>query len=462
MRINRWWFIFSMFAVVIAAGLAFLPGFSVKAERAEEKVVIYFFWGDGCPHCANEKPFLESLAKNNPKIEVRAFEVWNSQPNQEKFIKMAKLYGFEPQAVPTTFVGERYWVGYNDTIRREIESAVNACLVKSCPDRGLGLIVPASGSPVAAPDPAPVVPVDPSARTIDVPFLGTINLENQSLLVSTLLISFVDGVNPCSIWVLSMLMALTVHTGSRRKIFIVGLVFLTITAAVYAIFIVGLFSLFTVVSFVGWVQVVVALIALGFGLINIKDYFWYKEGVSLTISDKAKPGLFEKMRRVVAASNSLPALVGATVLLAGGVSLVEFSCTAGFPVLWTNLLTSQKVEPMTFGLLLLVYMLIYQLDELVIFFTVVFTLRASRLEEKHGRILKLIGGTLMVALAAVMVINPALMNSLTNSLLVFGGALAAALLILLLHRHTLPALGIWIGSEQRPKKKGTARRGKTH
>jgi thiol-disulfide isomerase/thioredoxin len=435
-----------------------LPGVTAQAASEEQKVVIYFFWGDGCPHCASEKPFLEALAKKNSNIEVRAYEVWNSQPNQEKFIKMAALYGFDPQAVPTTFVGDRHWVGYNDAIRQQIESTVNNCLKNGCPDKGLGLIVPGASPPPANPNPAPIEPLDPNTRTIEVPLFGTINLENQSLLVSTLLISFVDGVNPCSIWVLTMLMALTVHTGSRRKIFVVGFVFLSITAAVYAIFIVGLFSIFTVVSFVGWVQVVVALIALVFGLINIKDYFWYKEGVSLTISEKAKPGLFEKMRRVVSASNSLPALIGATVVLAGGVSLVEFSCTAGFPVLWTNLLTSQKVEPLTFGLLLLVYMLIYQLDELVIFFTVVFTLRASRLEEKQGRILKLVGGTLMVALAAVMVVNPTLMNSLANSLLVFAAAGGAALLILLLHRHTLPAMGIYIGSEFRPKKKGAARR----
>ena len=67
---------------------------------------------------------------------------------------------------------------------------------------------------------------------------------------------------------------------------------------------------------------------------------------------------------------------------------------------------------MTFVLLILLYMLIYQLDELIIFFSVVFTLKASKLEEKHGRILKLIGGTLMLTLAAVMLINPTLMNDI--------------------------------------------------
>ena len=102
-------------------------------------------------------------------------------------------------------------------------------------------------------------------------------------------------------------------------------------------------------------------------------------------------------------------------------------------------------------------MIIYQLDELVIFFTAVFTLKASRLEEKGGRILKLIGGTLMLSLAIVMLINPNLINSMGSALLIFGVALGVALLILLLHRRVLPAMGIHIGTEFQPKNKSIKR-----
>ena len=146
------------------------------------------------------------------------------------------------------------------------------------------------------------------------------------------------------------------------------------------------------------------------------------------------------MRRVMDASQSFWGLAGATVVMAAGVSLVEFSCTAGFPVLWTNLLSAQNVATLSFVLLLLLYLVIYQIDELAIFFTAVFTLKASRLEEKQGRILKLIGGTLMLTLAAVMVINPSLMNNLGSSLLIFGIAFAAAGVVLLLHRKHLAIL----------------------
>jgi cytochrome c biogenesis protein CcdA len=215
-----------------------------------------------------------------------------------------------------------------------------------------------------------------------------------------------------------------------------------------------------VLSFTTWIRVVVALVSLFFAIVNIKDYFWYKEGVSFTIDDSKKPGIFQRMRKVLDAGDSFWGTIGATIVLAAGVSLVEFSCTAGFPVMWTNLLTAQNVAPAVFVGLLIVYMIIYQLDELVIFGTAVFSLKASKLEEKHGRILKLIGGVLMLTLAVVMLFNPALMNNLSSSLIIFAIAFALTVLILLLHRRILPAFGIWIGSERDAHRKGGAKKRK--
>lgn len=417
---------------------------------AANRVPIYFFWGDGCPHCAEEKPFLQKLVDNNNLLEVREYEVWKSPGNQQRLKDMAEALNFTPSGVPVTIVGEKVWIGYNAAIGAEIEAAVDACLANGCPDPGAGVLFnkgsardwSSSGpaDPGTAPEPG-------EGKTITLPLIGTIDLSHQSLFLSTLLIAFVDGVNPCSMWVLTMLIALTLHTGSRRKIFTIGFIFITVTALVYALFIAGVFTVLNMVNFVGWIRVVVALISLVFAIINIKDYFWFKEGVSLTIADKDKPGIINKMRRVMDASDNFWAMAGATVVLAAGVSLVEFSCTAGFPVLWGNMVASQNVPALTFVLLLLVYLIIYQLDELAIFGIAVVTLKSNRFEEKHGRIIKLVGGMLMLSLALVMIINPALMNNVGTSLLIFGLAFLLAALVYFVHRNVLPRMGIRIGSE---------------
>lgn len=440
-----------MLALLVTGFWQAMPGRAAMPGQELTDVPVYFFWGDGCPHCAEEEPFLEKLERSNPRITLYSFETWYAPENSALFKKMATVLGFEPQYVPTTFVGDRYWVGYSDEIGAEIEAQVNLCLAEACPDVGVGIIPGREARAVEVtenPDSGA-----PASSVVNIPLIGPVNLESQSLLVSTALIAFVDGFNPCSLWVLSILLSLTLNTGSRKKVFIIGAVFIMVTAAVYMLFIVGLFTVFTFARFLGWIQVVIALLALFFALINIKDYFWYKEGLSFTIADDKKSGIYKGIRRIMQAGDSLWGLVSATFVMALGVSIVEFSCTAGFPVLWTNILTAQQVGTATFVLLLLLYMVIYQIDEAAIFLAAVFTLKTSRLEEKHGRVLKLIGGMLMLTLAGVMLINPNLMDKLSSSLLIFGIAFVAAVVVLVVHRKVLPHFGIYIGTEVGPQKK---------
>ncbi|NSW54104.1 MAG: hypothetical protein HPY85_16495 [Anaerolineae bacterium] len=444
--------------VAVLAGLA-----AVQPVRAQEKppieIPIYFFWGDGCPHCENEHQFMQNdLLPRYPNVVLYDYETWYNQDNQDLFNRMAEAYGFVPQGVPTTFVGNRYFVGFTETIGDQIEALIVEYMeAGQYPDPMARL---AGETTDAEPEPTPTVAVDPESTILTLPLLGIVDLSKMSLFASTVLISVIDGFNPCSLWVLSMLLALSLHTNSRKKVFLIGGVFITVTAAVYAVFILGLFSVMSIVRYLGWIQVLVSLVAIAFALINIKDYFWFKQGVSLTIADDKKSGIYKKMRQVVNSSNSTWGTVSATVVLALGVSLIEFSCTAGLPMLWTNLLNAQQVSALTFGLLLLVYMVIYQIDELIIFIPAALTLRSSKFEEKQGRTLKLIGGILMLTLAVVLLVDPAYLNSLGSTLVIFGIALGVSGLILLMHRVVLPKYGIVIGSEATPqnKRKSGARR----
>ncbi|MDO9122086.1 MAG: glutaredoxin, partial [Anaerolineaceae bacterium] len=317
-----------------------LPANQGRLLQEQNTVSIYFFWGDGCPHCAVAKPYLQSLGDNNSLIEVFSFEVYNVPENLVIFEAMTKAYGFEPRAVPTIFIGDKYWEGFSDIIQNEIQQEVDRCLVEGCEDRGKDILAPTSAIDETETPEATPSTVESESEIVKLPLFGEIDLSSKSLFLSTLLIAFVDGFNPCSIWILSMLLALTLHTGSRKKVLFIGLIFISVTAAISGLFITGLFTVVKVISFVWWIQLLVALVALFFALVNIKDYFWYKEGVSFTISDKQKPGIFQRMRKLMDASQSYWGLAGGTILMAAGVSLVEFSCTAGFPVLWTNLLVS--------------------------------------------------------------------------------------------------------------------------
>lgn len=422
--------------------LSVLLGFSPSPAGAAEKplfqkgdgvVHLYFFHGDGCPHCAEEEVFLDEMKQTyGEKLEIHAYEVWNHPQNIPVIEKFAQAFQFEPSGVPVTFIGRQYWVGFSPEKRDAMQAVIVDGMTHGIVD----------AQDIADGKVSLEAPQTDQITTIQIPLIGSIDLASRSLFVTTVLIGLVDGVNPCSLWVLTMLLAMLVHLNSRKKTILIGIIFLTVTAGIYALFITGVFTLLTYVSFLKWIQIVIAVITLILGLINLKDYFFYKEGISLTIQDSQKPGIYQKMRRVMNSSENVWAMIGATVVLAAGVSLVEFSCTAAFPVVWSNLLVAHGASRIEFALLLLLYMLLYQLDEMIIFIAAVITMKSSRLEEKHGRMLKLFSGCLMITLSAVMIISPEWMQSLGNTLLVFGFAIVITLLILLITQKILPRMGV--------------------
>lgn len=400
-------------------------------QKNDGVVDLYFFHGDGCPHCAEEEVFLDEMKQTyGEKLAIHMYEVWKHPENIPVIEKFAQAFLFEPSGVPVTFIGRQYWVGYSPEKRDAMKAAIEDGIAHGMVD----------AQDIADGKVSLEALQTDQITTIQVPLIGTVDLASRSLFVSTVLIGLVDGINPCSLWVLTMLLAMLVHLNSRKKTILIGLIFLTVTAGIYALFITGVFTLLTYVSFLKWIQIVVAVITLILGLINLKDYFFYKEGISLTIQDSQKPGIYQKMRKVMSSSENLWAMIGATVVLAAGVSLVEFSCTAAFPVVWGNLLVAHGASRMEFAVLLLLYMLLYQLDEMIIFLAAVITMKTSRIEEKHGRILKLFSGCLMITLSAVMILSPEWMQNLGNTLLVFGFAVAITLLIFLLTKNILPGM----------------------
>ncbi len=411
---------------------------------------IYFFWGDGCPHCEKEKPFLDSLILKYPRVKLVEYEVWFSSENQDIFQQFSETLGFDPQGVPVTIIGDRYWIGYREDNQAEMESALQDCLNGQC-EIDVGKIVGSQGETIQQ--------VTKPENAFSIPIIGQIDLDKQSLALSTAIIGFVDGFNPCSLWVLSILLALTLHSGSRTKILVVGLTFLLVTTIVYGLFIGGIFTLLSYIGYLRWIQIGIAVVASIFGIVNIKDYFWYKEGISFTISEKQKPKMYQNMRSVVVNPRTILGLIGSSAALAVGVSFIEFSCTAGFPVIWSNLMVANNVNTANFILLLALYMVIYLIDELVIFAVAVITMRASRIEEKHGRLLKLASGVVMSILGLVMIINPAIMNNLNTSLLVFISALLLTWLVYIFHQKILPKQGLYIGTGfRKPKNKNKRKR----
>jgi thiol-disulfide isomerase/thioredoxin len=196
-------------------GILFFPVLPVKANTPvpAAQVTIYFFWGDGCPHCEAAKPFLETLQSRYPELSVASFEVYNDVENQELLFQMAKKFGMEQLTVPPFFIGPYHLLGYSPELDADFDSIITLCLQNQCPDAAEGILVvngvgvspqPLTLTPTYHLTETPVpqasslsqVPVQ-TGQSIVLPWIGKIDLSLQSIGLSTMLIAFVDGFNPC-------------------------------------------------------------------------------------------------------------------------------------------------------------------------------------------------------------------------------------------------------------------------
>lgn len=98
-----------------------------------EKVQIYFFYGEGCPHCATEKAWLDTIVEKYPEVELKMFETYNVEENWILYYALAQEYGVQAGGVPATFIGEQNWIGFADYIGDEMESYIVECIETGCP-----------------------------------------------------------------------------------------------------------------------------------------------------------------------------------------------------------------------------------------------------------------------------------------------------------------------------------------
>ncbi len=213
-----------------------------------------------------------------------------------------------------------------------------------------------------------------------------------------------DGFNPCSMWVLLLMISLLAPLGSRRRMLAIAGTFIVVEGIAYFLFMSAWLNLFLFIGLSRLSEWVIAAIALIAGIINLKDFFAFGWGVSLSIPQAAKPDIYARMRAILHADNLTGALVG-TVILALLVQIVEFMCTSGFPALYTRILTLHDTHGLSYYGYLLLYNLAYMLDDAIILGIGVATLSQHRLQEREGRWLKLISGLVMVGLAVYLIVT---------------------------------------------------------
>ncbi len=418
-----------VFLVFLFSSFLMLPS-SLKADTpvvADKPVVITLFWGEGCPHCESEKVFLRKLQRRYPALIIREYEVWKNRDNAALYKRVLERAGIKQTGVPGTVIGASVYLGFGSRSSPEIELAIEKCMREGCPDSiaALGSVPLAAGAKATEP--------------ITLPLLGTVDPATVSLPLFTVVIAGLDSFNPCAFFVLLFLLSLLVHARSRKKMFLIGGIFVLFSGVIYFLFMAAWLTIFMIIGTITAITVTGGIVALFVGAINIKDFFLFKKGLSLSIPESAKPKLFGRMRDLVAAP-TLPAVIAGTIVLAIAANAYELLCTAGFPMVYTRVLTLQKLTALQYYQYLLLYNIVYVLPLGLIVTIITVTLGARKLSEWQGRELKLLSGLMMTSLGVVLIVNPALLNNVLASVVLLAGVLAVAGLIILVTKRTLPKI----------------------
>ncbi|MGI9287482.1 MAG: hypothetical protein ACR2P1_19015 [Pseudomonadales bacterium] len=395
--------------------------------NGEITLKLYFFWSTRCPHCATAQPFVAGLAKEFDWLEVESAELVNHPENVPRFIELAKRAGQNANAVPAFIFCEQMLTGYDS------DAGMGEFLLSSlfeCRNRLLAVRAESGAEPQPLEQTSTPEPVQP----LTLPLLGKIDPSALSLPALTVIIAALDAFNPCAFFVLLFLLSLLVHARSRARMALIGTVFVIFSGLVYFVFMAAWLNVFMFIGELRFLTSIAGLIAVGIAMINIKDYFWFKRGVSLSIPEHARPGLFARMRALVNA-RSLPAMLIGTVVLALVANSYELLCTAGFPLVYTRILTLNALPGHSYYLYLLAYNVIYVIPLALIVGVLTFTLGARKLSEQEGRILKLASGLMMLGLGLLLVFAPQLLNNMLVALLLLMVAVKLTALIVWLQRR---------------------------
>jgi thiol-disulfide isomerase/thioredoxin len=386
----------------------FVPGQNILAEDVfsvqnsdEEKINVYFFWGKGCPHCEEEKPFLEKLQKKYPQIVVHSYEVWESKENRDLMVEFGNKLSADVRGVPFTVIGEKYVSGWMDEsyTGAQIEDAIKCAIDNGCRDIGEEVRIMETTDVESEDEKEERQPIP---EKLTVPLLGEIETKNLSLPAMTLIFGALDGFNPCAMWALLFLISLLLGMKDRKRMFILGSVFIATSALVYFFFMAAWLNLVLFIGMIIWVRLAIGIIALAGGGYNLKEYFTNKEsGCKVTDSEKRQK-IFEKLKNITQRKSFWLAL-GGILVLAFAVNLVELICSAGLPAIYTQVLTLSNLNLFQYYLYIMFYIFIFMLDDLFVFFAAMVTLQMVGFTTKYARWSRLISGIIMLMIGFMLI-----------------------------------------------------------
>lgn len=390
--------------VLILLVIAYLLPQVFSPVKAENTVNVYFFYDETCTNCHLLSLYLDEIeVQYGSQIIVNRYEITQSAESQALYADVKTAFKIENDPLittPFTVIGGVYLAGYNTQVEKDIQTLISRYLYKNHTDV-VGKII--NGETITDND---LDTLTPSVLTL--PLIGEVHVDELSLFVAAMVLGTVDGFNPCAMWVLIFLITMFINAKNRKRMWILGTVFLFTSALMYYLIMAAWLNIAISLVAVNWIRILIGIVAFGFGGYNLYKFFksLKQKDVGCEVTDaKQKRKIIDKVKKIVLEQNFWLALVG-IVVLAVSVNFVELACSAGLPFLFTQILAYNNLSLGTTYLYIGLYVFFFLLDDLVVFAIAMITLKVTGISNKYGKVSQVVGGIIMIAIAVALIWFP--------------------------------------------------------
>ena len=346
--------------------------------KNDDKVNIYLFYSKICPHCQKEEKYFEILKeKYQDKINIYTYEVTENKTNNEIMKSLKKELKENSQGVPFTIIGSKTFLGYDESLNERIENTIESYLDENTK----------------------------TDNTYTIPILGKIEAKNASIILIAIILGFIDGFNPCAMWILLLLINMCISIKDKKKMLIVCLTFIITSGIIYFLSMLGIGFILDLTT-ISYIRNIIAILAIILGIYNLYTYLKTRKQTGCHVVKKEKrKTIITKINNILNNKNTL-LMFGGTIILATSVSLVEMACSLGFPTIFLELLSINNIHSFLKVTYLLIYILFYLIDDIVVLFLSIKAFETKGISTKYNKYVHLIGGLIMILMGVLLIFKP--------------------------------------------------------
>ena len=393
--------------VIFFAGLLFISNVDAKTEK--NLVNIYLFYSDTCPHCTSEKELLTELEDKYDNIYIYKYEVHDDE-NAKLLQDVAGIYDTTVTGVPFTVIANKVYKGFSyDDSKVKFMGTIEYYSENGYKDE-VGELIGNNNLPTYQISDNDIEEYkkfmeDYNSNIISI-FGFDIETKNLALPLVSVLIGFVDGFNPCAMWVLLFLISMLIGMKDKKRMWSLGIIFLMTSAFIYLLFMVSWLNVANLMISITWFRLLIGCVAFCGAGVNIYGYLKNRKTEGCTVvDDKKRKKIFGRIKKFTEEKNFFLAIVG-VMALAVSVNIVELACSAGLPVMFIEILSVNNLTSIEEIIYISLYMIFFLVDDLVIFFIAMTTMQLTGFSTKYGKLSKLIGGILLLFIGILLIFKP--------------------------------------------------------